>query len=180
MRYSDRKRRRAIRMIPATIWNAIRTPGRRQMKILRRDFVRRLGILGGVGAAHVDDGVACLGPRCFLCSAAIVTSRIGKGIKVVILGSEWLGSPQATNHEKQLTTLRFSKLGIYFFKDPQADRKSSLGGYTQARRDKVADEVAAGCEQPTASVTFAAAVLLYQKTGHEVVRVACALLAIRD
>jgi len=27
----------------------------------------------------------------------------------------------------------------------------------------VADEVAAGCEQPTASVTFAAAVLLYQK-----------------
>jgi len=167
-------------MIPATIWNAIRTPGRRQMKILRRDFVRRLGILGGVGAAHVTMEALALARAAFYAQPPSLPAEFGKGIKVVILGSEWLGSPQATNHEKQLTTLRFSKLGIYFFKDPQADRKSSLGGYTQARRDKVADEVAAGCEQPTASVTFAAAVLLYQKTGHEVVRVACALLAIRD
>jgi monoamine oxidase len=58
------------------------------MKISRRDFVRRVGILGGVGAAHV--AMEALGLAVVPLSYAGPPSlppESGKGVKIVILGA---------------------------------------------------------------------------------------------
>jgi monoamine oxidase len=58
------------------------------MKISRRDFVRRVGILGGVGAAHVAMEALGLAPvPLSYAGPPSLPPESGKGVKIVILGA---------------------------------------------------------------------------------------------
>src|ERR1700688_4370685 len=58
------------------------------MKISRREFVRRVGILGGVGAAHVAMEALGLAPvPVSYAGPPSLPPESGKGVKIVILGA---------------------------------------------------------------------------------------------
>jgi monoamine oxidase len=58
------------------------------MKISRREFVRQVGILGGVGAAHVAMEALGLGPvPITYAGPPSLPPESGKGVKIVILGA---------------------------------------------------------------------------------------------
>src|SRR5277367_5897971 len=62
------------------------------MKLSRREFVRRGGILGGVGAAHVAMEALGLAPvPVAYAGPPSLPSESGKGVKVVILGAGMAG-----------------------------------------------------------------------------------------
>jgi monoamine oxidase len=57
------------------------------MKISRREFVWRIGILGGVGAAHVAMEALGLAPVPVSYVPAVAAARVREGVKIVILGA---------------------------------------------------------------------------------------------
>src|SRR5580693_9413893 len=62
------------------------------MRLSRREFVRRVGILGGVGAAHVAMEALGLAPvPIAYAGPPSLPLESGKGIKVVILGAGIVG-----------------------------------------------------------------------------------------
>ena len=62
------------------------------MKISRREFVRRVSILGGVGAAHVAMEALGLAPvPVSFAGPPSLPPESGKGVKIVILGAGMAG-----------------------------------------------------------------------------------------
>ncbi len=62
------------------------------MRISRREFVRRVGILGGVGAAHVAMEALGLAPMPLTYAGPpSLPAESGHGTKVVILGAGMAG-----------------------------------------------------------------------------------------